>query len=348
VPANLNADYMNAEQRWRNASDPKEKLAALQDMLRAIPKHKGTEKMQGDIKRRIAKVRDQIESRKGSGSSEKRRPAWVIDRQGAGQVLIAGPPNSGKSSLVAALTNAEPEIADYPFSTTLPTPAMMKSDGGVQVQLVDLPPLHVEMSPPWLAELFRITDAVVIVLDLSDDDILSHTEAAMDYLRDRGLVPSYGETSGDTDELVGADHCWEGIAYPTLVVGSKVDAEGADLRLELLREMWADSGFPRLPLMQVSTFDGDSLEALRSALWIILDRIRVYTRPPGRDPQLSTPFVLARGSTVLDLAFEIHKDVGAGFRYARSWGENTFDAQMVGPDHVLTDGDILEIHTDKQ
>ncbi len=346
MPANLSADYMNAEERWRRATDPGEKLAALQDMLRAIPKHKGTEKMQGDIKRRIAKVRDQMENKKGSGG--KRRPAWVIDRQGAGQVLIAGPPNSGKSSLVASLTNAEPEIADYPFSTTLPTPAMMRSDGGVQVQLVDLPPLHVEMSPPWLAELFRITDAVALVLDLSDDDILVHTEAAMAYLEDKNLVPTYPKVPEGSGELSGSDLPREGTPYPTLVVGSKVDDDEAELRLELLREMWEESGYPRLPLILVSTMDEDSLDDLRSALWIILDRIRVYTRPPGRDPELSAPFVLPRGSTVLDLAYDIHKDVGAGFKYARAWGEDTFDAQMVGKDYVLTDGDILEIHADSQ
>ncbi len=346
VPANLSADYMNAEERWRRATDPGEKLSALQEMLRAIPKHKGTEKMQGDIKRRIAKIREQMETKKGSGG--KRRPAWVIDRQGAGQVLISGPPNCGKSSLVAALTNATPEVADYPFSTTLPLPAMMKAAGGVQIQLVDLPPLHREMSPPWLAELFRNTDAVILVLDLSDDDILAHTEAAMAYLEERGIALSYGKVPEGIEELAGSDDPPEVIPYPALVVGSKTDDEGTELRLELLREMWVESGFPRLPLLRVSTLDGDSLERLREMTWVMLDRIRVYTRPPGRDPELSAPFVLPRGATVLDLAYAIHKDVGAGFKYARAWGEDTFDAQMVGRDYVLSDGDILEIHTEGQ
>ncbi|MFP4201275.1 MAG: TGS domain-containing protein [Clostridia bacterium] len=344
MPANLSADYMEAEQRWRRASDPGERLAALQDMLSTIPKHKGTEKMQGDIKRRIAKLRDQMESKKGSGGRKK--PAWVVDRQGAGQILIAGPPNSGKSALVASLTNAEPEIADYPFSTTLPHPAMMETAAGVQIQLVDLPPLHVEMSPPWLAELFRTTDAVVLMLDLSDDDLLTKTEAAFDYLDDRNIVPEYARVSEGTDELAGSDDPAEGYLHPTLVVGSKADDEGAGVRLELLREMWQDAGYPRLPFLPISIYDTGSLEKLRNTLWVVLDKIRVYTRPPGRDPELSTPFVLARGSTVVDLAYAIHKDVGAAFRYARAWGKDTFDAQKVGRDYVLTDGDILEIHTD--
>ncbi|MFO7941235.1 MAG: TGS domain-containing protein [Bacillota bacterium] len=344
MPANLSADYMEAEERWRRASEPKEKLAALHDMLSTIPKHKGTEKMQGDIKRRIAKLRDQMESKKSSGG--KKKPAWVVDRQGAGQILIAGPPNSGKSALVGSLTNAEPEVADYPFSTTLPDPAMMETAAGVQIQLVDLPPLHVEMSPPWLAELFRTADAVVLLLDLSDDDILTQTEAAFDYLVDRNIVPEYARVPEGTDELVGSDDPAQGYLHPTLVVGSKADDDGSELRLELLREMWKESGYPRLPFLKVSTYDRDTLERLREVLWIVLDKIRVYTRPPGRDPELSTPFVLPRGSTVLDLAYAIHKDVGAGFRYARAWGNETFDAQKVGKDYILTDGDILEIHTD--
>jgi uncharacterized protein len=257
---------------------------------------------------------------------------------------VAGPPNSGKSSLVAALTNAEPDIGEYPFTTVMPLPAMMPYEN-VQVQLVDLPPLHLEMSPPWLQEVIRVTDAMLLVLDLSDDDLLTLTEAAMDYLDDRSIRLRAPE--GDWNEFIsGTEPAYGGDSYPTLVAANKSEDDGAEFRLELLSEMWREAGHTRLPLLRVSATTGQNLDTLNRCLWNLLGKIRVYTRPPGRSPDYSAPFVLDRGSTALDLAGEIHKDVGAGFRYARVWGEHTFDAQMVGRDYVLHDGDVLEVHSD--
>lgn len=344
MPANLSPEYMEAEKRWRQASTPGERLDALQDMLRTIPKHKGTEKMQGDLKRRIAKTREQMESRRRS-VTPKRRPAWVVDRQGAGLVVVLGPANSGKSSLVDRMTNAEPEIGEYPFTTAMPLPAMMPYEN-VQVQLVDLPPLHQEMSPPWLGEVIRGSDAALLVLDLSDDDVLHLTESALAYLQERSLhlrIPEYL----DTDSFIGtaAEHDEASISYPTLVVANKFEDEEAQVRLELLAELWEEHGYPRLPLVRVSARTGANLKELRRHTWRLIGKVRVYTRPPGRDPDFSEPFVLDEGATALDLARAIHKDIGESFKYARVWGMNTFDAQMVGRDHVLADGDVLEVHS---
>ncbi len=343
MPANLSPEYMEAERRWRQASAPEERLAALQDMLRTIPKHKGTEKMQGDLKRRISKAREQMESRRRSGAP-KRRPAWVVDRQGAGVVIVLGPANSGKSSLVDRMTNAEPEIGEYPFTTVMPLPAMMPYDN-VQVQLVDLPPLHQEMSPPWLAEVIRGSDAALLVLDLSDDDVLHLTEAALAYLQERSLhlrIPEHLKT----DQFIGVREDDEvSISSPTLIVANKFEDEEAELRLELLAEMWEEHGYPRLPLIRVSAHSGRNIDELREGIWRLIGKVRVYTRPPGRDPDFSEPFVLDEGSTALDLARAIHKDIGNSFKYARVWGVNTFDAQMVGRDYVLADGDVLEVHS---
>ncbi len=345
MPANVNQEYREAEERWRNASDPGEKLRALQDMLRTIPKHKGTEKMQGDIKRRIAKMRDAKESQKQSGG--KRRPDWVVERQGSGQIMVAGPPNSGKSSIIASLTNADPEIADYPFSTVMPAPAMLKFEN-VQIQLVDLPPLHAEMSPPWLADVFRGADGILFVLDLSDDDILHHAEAALAFLEEKKFTLTCPEGFEDMDMIEGETTPQsDGIPYPCLIAANKFEeSETAELRLDLLTEMWKEAGHPPLPLLRVSTKNGMGIECLKRSLWVMLDKIRVFTRPPGQDPDYSAPFVLDRGATALDLAYAIHKDIGARFKYARAWGAETFDAQMVGRDHVLCDGDVLEVHSD--
>ncbi len=346
MPANLTPEYLEAEERWRKASAPEEKLAALQDMLRALPKHKGTEKMQADLRKRIAKTRDQVENQQKS-TTAKRRPDWIVEKQGCGQVMVLGPANSGKSSLVGSLTSAEPEVGEYPFTTTLPGPAMMKYEN-VQIQLVDLPPLHREMSPTWLADAMRGADGAIVVLDISDDDILELTEAAFGFLADKDITLYWPTHLAQVPESVGADDSPPDSvqSYPAIVVGSKFEDDEAEIRLELLKEMWEVSEYPRLPLVRTSCRTGDNLELLRVTIWHLLGKVRVYTRPPGRNADLSAPFVLDQGSTALDLAHAIHKDIGAQFKYAKAWGENTFDAQRVGRDYVLTDGDILEVHSD--
>ncbi len=345
MPANLTPEYYEAEKRWRSAQNLDEKIDALQDMLSTIPKHKGTEKMQGDIKQRLAKAREQKETR-AKKSVGKRRPDWVVQRQGCGQVVVAGPANSGKSSLVAALTNAEPEIGDYPFSTVMPAPAMLDYKN-VQIQLVDLPPLHPDMSPSWLPQVIQAANAVLLVLDASDDDILSKTTAALQFLQDKNLPLRCPEHSGEKQFLGQPPEEDEEprISYPAMVVLNKNDRDGAEIRHMLLQEMWQEEGLPYLPAVTTSVKSDDSLADLPGKIWHLLGKVRVYTRPPGREPDFSAPFVLDRGSTALDLARTIHKEVGRTFKYARVWGDNTFDAQRVGRDYVLSDGDVLEVHS---
>ncbi|MCX6553014.1 MAG: 50S ribosome-binding GTPase, partial [Acidobacteria bacterium] len=120
MPANLSPEYHRAEERLRGARSPDEKIAALEEMLRVIPKHKGTDHMQADLKGRIAKLRKEIGKKGGKGGF-----TFIVPREGAGQVAIAGPPNSGKSSLVRALTRATPAVGSYPFTTREPVPGMM-------------------------------------------------------------------------------------------------------------------------------------------------------------------------------------------------------------------------------
>jgi len=327
VPANLTPAYLAAEERFREASTQEEKLDALQEMLRTIPKHKGTEKMQADIKRRIARLRKAIE--KGGGA--RRRPIYYVEKQGAGQVALVGPPNAGKSSLLRALTNAEPEVGDYPFTTALPQPGMMPFEN-VQVQLVDLPPLHPDMSPGWIRSLVGAADALVVVLSLGSDDLLQEAETTLSMLRDMNVLPRSSKDAGEPRR-----HGPRG----ALVVANKVDADGADVRLELLRDM----GVSGLDLMVCSALTGEGIDELRGPVFRLLEKIRVYTRAPGKEPRLDAPFVLDRGTTVIEAAAVIHKDLAKDFNYARAWGKDTFDGQMVGRDHVLHDGDVLEIHT---
>jgi uncharacterized protein len=322
MPANLTPQYLEAERRYREATTPEEQLAALEEMMATIPKHKGTEHMRADIRRRMAKVRVDASRRKSAAKG----PTWHhVPREGAGQIVLVGPPNAGKSRLLSALSNAAPVVAPYPFSTRTPLPGMVLVED-IQIQLVDLPPIAPETAEPWLFALIRQADAVLVVADLSDDDLLGTVQQTLDLIS--GSRVPLGRRGEEAD------------ARPTLLVAAKADAPGAAERLEVLREMCGQ----RFPLLAVSAEANMNLDTLRAEMFRLLDVIRVYTKTPGRRPDKAVPFVLPRGTTVQDAAAVIHKDFAERLKYARVWGARTFDGQMVQREYVLEDGDILELH----
>jgi uncharacterized protein len=323
MPANLTPQYLEADRKFKAATSLQDKLTALEEMLATIPKHKGTERMQGDLKRRIAKLRDQMQRQKKSGGRGK--PFYHVEREGAGQVVLVGPPNAGKSALLRALTNAQPEIADYPFTTRAPLPGMMVYEN-VQVQLVDLPPITPDVTEGWLYGIIRTADAAALVVDLATDDVLSQTEQVQ-ALPDQAKLALVGTPTAPHHKCA-------------LVVANKLDASGAPERLALMRDFFRDT----LPLHAVSAAHGTGLETLRRALFELLGVVRVYSKPPGRKVDTSTPFILKRGSTVMEAAQAIHKDFVARLKFARLWGKDEYQGQMVGRDHVLEDGDVIELH----
>ena len=324
MPANLTPEYLAAEERYRAARTDQERLEALREMLRTIPKHKGTEKLQAEIKRKIAQLRTAPKKRGPS-----RTVLDYIEREGAGQVALAGLPNCGKSSLLAKLTNARPEVADYPFSTLRPLPGMMEFED-IQIQLIDLPPLSREYTEPWVYSHIRYADLVLAVLDLGAEDPESDLLELLDLLEGAKirLAP---------EPEIGVD---SGIAVKRgLLVGTKLDLPGAREHLATLEEMGLE-----LPLVALSTISGEGLEEFKRAVFEALRIIRVYTKEPGKKPDMEQPYILPRGSTVLDVARAIHQDFARKFRYAQVWGSGKFDGQRVPRDHEVQDGDIVEIH----
>jgi ribosome-interacting GTPase 1 len=324
MPANLTPQYLEAERRFRQAATPEEQLAALEEMMATIPKHKGTEHMRADIRRRMAKVRTEAARAKRSGA---KGPTWQhVPREGAGQITLVGPPNAGKSRLLAALSRATPAVAPYPFTTRMPLPGMVPFED-IKIQLVDLPPIAEETAEPWLFALIRQSDAALLLADLADDDLLPGVERTLAFLEQFRVRPGRrGEGEG---------------TLPALLVAAKADAEGADVRLEFLREEYGR----RFPILPVSAETGAGLDELRREMFRLLNVIRVYTKAPGRRPDKSVPFVLPRGATVQAAAAAVHKDFADRLKYARIWGADTFDGQMVQREHVLADGDVLELHT---
>ncbi|MBU2548118.1 MAG: TGS domain-containing protein [Proteobacteria bacterium] len=325
MPANLPPQYYELEKKYRAAGTAEEKLALLEEMLSTMPKHKGTDKLQADVKRRISKLKAQ-EQKKGG----KRTSAFNIKREGAGQIALVGPPNSGKSALLQVLTRAEPEVADYPFTTRIPLAGMAAYED-VQVQLVDLPPLAGEYIDPWLPDLVRRADMLLVLLDLTDDP-LHQLDGLETVLAEKRIYLAGG---GRVDEE------GRGTIKPCFLAANKLDAEGADETLFLMREMMD----PPRDVLPISVLGGDNVNDLPRLLFESLKLIRVYTKIPGKPPDMHAPYVVARGTTVLDLAEKVHKDIVDSIKYARIWGAEKYDGQMVQLDYVLVDRDVIELHS---
>jgi len=326
MPTNVPPQYKEAEARYRSASTPEEKVAALEEMLRLVPKHKGTEKLQADLKARLSKFRREPEHRAGA-----RAAGHLVSREGAGQIALVGPPNGGKSSLVDRLTHASPKIGDYPYTTREPVPGMMPYQD-VAIQLVDLPPVGEEHVEPWVFDLVRRADMVWVVVEAAAS--LDGFERTRDLLEAKhiGLLPPGESPPEDAPPVV----LWK----RTRVVLTGGDRRGAaadrDAFAELLGPRW-------VPIL-VSARDGTGLDDLAAATYRDLGVIRIYTKHPGKPPDTERPFTVPRGSTVRDLATVIHKELAEGFRFARVWGASVFDGQRVQGDHLLEEGDIVEIH----
>jgi len=338
MPANLTPQYLAAEQRFKEATSVQEKIDCLEEMMATIPKHKGTEKMRADLKRRMAKLRE--ESQKKGHASSRLSAMYSVHREGAGQIVLTGAPNTGKSSILARLTHAAPEIGDYPYTTRLPQPGMMPHQN-VQVQIVDLPPIDERTYEPWIGGIVRAADLVLLVVDLGNADVLEEVEEVRRVLASSRLVLEGRDGTRSDGEETGL------VKKPAVIGANKVDDPVAPENLPIVREFFGVE-FEILPF---SAATGSGMDALRESLYRSLNVVRVYTKIPGKKADLnSAPFVLKRGSTVLDLARAVHRDFSETLKFARIWsGEKTgsvprYNGQMVDLQHPLDDEDIVELH----
>jgi small GTP-binding protein len=314
MPANLPPQYHEAEKSYRQAKNTPEKIRALETMLAIMPKHKGTDKLRADLRRRMSRLSEELETKYVIG---KKGLSYQVKREGAGQAVLLGLPNVGKSQLLAAITNATPEVADYPFTTQTPIPGMMGFEN-IQIQIVDLPPITNHESQPWLVNLLRSADIFLILVDLGAEP-LNQVETVLQELNKLRIEP---------------------MAKTVLVIGNKSDLDSANKNYHRLSAKY-DAQFP---LISISAKEGIGLEELKEGIYRALDVIRVYTKAPGRKADFDEPVVLERGSTVADAAEAVHKDFRDKLKYALVWGSGKFNGQKVKREHTLEDGDIIELH----
>ena len=328
MPANLTPQYREAEKRYREATVTEDKIEHLEEMIRLLPKHKGTDHLYADLKRRLSKLR----SGKGQkrGASRQKSP-YHIPSSGAGQIVMIGLPNAGKSAILVSLTNKSVEVAPYPFTTHLPVPAMMPFQNA-QVELIDTPPVTAEHCDPELVALIKRARLCVFVLNLADDDVLEAVDLLNSHLTERNVKPVH-HLSAIPEEEVGVNH------VHTLVVGTHIDVAPAEDHLVMLQELVGD----RFAVAAASPETGQNMEELRQQLWHALHIIRVYSQPHGKKADLNSPFYLDRGATVLDFAAKLHRDFAENLKSVRVWGSAQYDGQHVKANHVLEDGDVVEL-----
>jgi ribosome-interacting GTPase 1 len=303
MPTNLPPEYYDADERYRAASTVQEKIETLEDLIGTIPKHKGTDKLRAGLRRRLSKLKSSTQGKQQLGRKES---VYNIDKEGAGQVVIIGYANVGKSSFVASLTNATPEVAEFPFTTWKPTPGMMQVED-IQIQVIDTPPLNRDFVEPELLDMIRRADVVILMVDLQADPLVQ-LEESMAFLKDHRIAPLHDEESTDED---------------------------FDIFRELLEE--------DCPLISISVKTGRNIDELKRLLFDELEVIRIYSKAPGKDPDLSTPYIMEKGSTVEEFARKVHQDFYKNLKTARVWGDVAFEGQMVSRNHVLKDGDVVEL-----
>jgi len=324
MPANLTPQYFEAERRFKSATTPEEKVQALEAMLAVMPKHKGTDHLQADLRRKIAKISEEAEKKYATS-----RKNFNIRREGAGQVALIGMPNTGKSLLLASLTSVRPEVADYSFTTKTPNVGMMPFEN-IQIQLVDMPAINMDESRVWSNSVLRNADLLAIVVDLTSGPV-RQVEDTLKGLEDIGVVPS----------KAGVDYSSAGLRERrTYIIGNVGDLDIDDEGIKAINARfggWIDS-------IRISAAEKQNLEELKRQIFARLEIMRVHTKSPGARVDLTDPVILPAGATVRELAEAVHKDFKSGLRYAVLWGSGKFDGQRVGPEHVLRDNDIVELH----
>ena len=329
MPANLPPAYREAEQKYRSAKGPAQKVAALQQLLSAIPKHKGTDHLRADLRSKLSRATEELENPKRSGGASQYQP-YAIRREGAGQAVLIGLPNAGKSQLMAALTSAAAKVGDYPFTTQVPLPGMLRYQN-VLIQMVDTPAINDNDVQTRLFSLLRNSDLLLIVVDLSGDP-LSEVEEVMDELERWGYRLLHTDEEADPEDPKVQKH--------VLLVGNKADLPDTDEGFEMLQELY-DNDFG---VVAASAADDDLLAKLGKAVFVTLHCTRVYLKAPGGKPDYESPLIVETGSSLEEAAHYLHKDWARKVKYALLWGSGKFDGQRVGREYILQDEDVIELH----
>jgi len=330
MPANLPPQYYALEKEFSKESDPHEKLRLAKELLAIMPKHKGTDKLQADLKAKISRLKKEVDSGAKKHGARQADTISHIEKEGAAQIILIGPPNSGKSSLVDSLTNSSPLIADYPYSTLKPTTGMMEFET-IQFQLIDTPPISEEQLDTNVLSLIRQADLAVVVVDVSAPEFEKQLKVLFDRLEEKHVILT-AQPAGETGD--------PRLAYKqTLIAAHKFQDDNGDIGLIKIQTL-----YPDFTIIPTSIIDDETLNNFRAAIFKSLGIIRVYTKRIGHEVDYVDPIILPIGGTVEDAAYALHKDFAFKLQFAKIWGEGKFEGQRVKNSFVLSDKDVIEFH----
>ena len=324
MPANLPPLYYEKERMLKFAQSIPEKIEILQEMLAIMPKHKGTDKLQADLRAKISKLKKELKKQPAT----RRVDFYHIPKEGAGQIVLIGPPNTGKTALVNTLANTGYPEGDYPFTTKKPEVGMMQYED-IQIQLVDMPPLYKEFHPGWITGIARNADLLLLMFNACSKNLYADIEECIGYLEE-GNIKIVNFNSDETSE--------DFLIKKGFIVITHTDECNA-INKEEIKKRWG------LTPVMVSLLDESGIEELKKNIYIGLDIIRIYTKRPHREPDMTEPVVLKKGSTVIDAAYHIHKDFAYNLRFARLWRvSESKNGIHIGRNEILKEGDIVEFH----
>ncbi len=326
MPTNLPPEYFAVEEKYKAAQTPEEQIELLEELISTIPKHKGTDHLRADLRRRLSRMKEKSQTQKKSGKGAV--SPYIIDKEGGGQVALIGYANVGKSTLVAELTNADPEVSPHPYTTWQPTPGMMMIEN-VQVQLIDTPPVNREFVEPEFYVMLRRADMILLMVDL-EADALTQLDATIKLLIENRVVPMHLKEQFDEpgNKFI-----------PLLVLGNKYDDPSANENYHIFCELRDDE----TPCLPISALTKRNIDKMKQRIFDTLAIMRVYSKSPGDEPDHTAPFVIHKGATVEEFALQLHRDFYDNLKSARVWGSSDFDSQMVSREYVLHDEDVVEL-----
>jgi ribosome-interacting GTPase 1 len=330
MPANLPPQYYELERQFNKETDLTEKLRLAKELFVLMPKHKGTEKLQAELKAKISKLKTQIEGGAKKHGAHHADPFSYIEKEGAAQIILIGPPNSGKSSILESCTNAKPAVADYPFTTHEPLTGMMMFET-VPFQLIDTPPIADEPLPPYLPNLIRQADMAILVCDISDVELPKYLETVAYKLEEKNIILSADFNPSEANPKY---------AYKkTLLAAHKYSGAEDEYAIKNLQSL-----YPNFTIVATSIIEDELMNNFKAAIFKALNIIRVYTKRIGHEAEYIDPIILPIGSTVGDAAIMLHKDFAYKLQFAKVWGKGKFEGQKVKNSYALTDEDIVEFH----